>query len=470
MATNDTTHSNSQMDYYEFQIEWKVAERLPEVRRPWTEMDKITLDQNTTTRQLRLDIKDRIQRYFEDCEDFGGNDILRFMRKITENYNGRKPRSKRAGESTFWIIRFHVTIIAGQRIFQLDSGIWQRVANLSDIINPTDDLKMHVNLYAKGCSSKQRGKRFWKDTDLSHHIYPRLQEVTYYKVGTVQNPEARSDKVDLVEAEDKATPLERKNVILARYEEIDEDEMCQQHLILSNSWRIVTPDGTGYFGRIGDPEGGIKCNTVWLSRHNIYVTLTYQKDGNPSMAVLKGKIEDEKHNNRYNEQDQEIRRKEVPVLPPITLRLFPKAFLNDTTNQLRDGIWFKVIVRVVYLLPNLKLDESELRRPQNACFRSDNGYTFWNLEETIFDRSEWNLKENQIPTAVRRADCKCVWWIMNPWKKGDIGKMYWVDDVNRPVCKYIPDAASEDGNNCVLYTECHVRPKTAPDEYNERGM
>ncbi|KXT14771.1 hypothetical protein AC579_7796 [Pseudocercospora musae] len=407
---NDTTRANSPVIHYDFKIEWLLAKRLPKVNRPWSEMNKITLDQNTTTRQLRLNIKDQIQRYFEGCEDFGGADIKRFMGKITENYNEGKARSDRVDSATFWIVRFSVTIITGQRIFELDSGLWQRVVKLSDIVGPTDHLKLHVKVNFQECTSKARKGRFRKDTDLAHHVYPLLQELSYYKVGTVQNAEARRKDVDLVEADNKASLL------------------------------------SGRMSSSPDMRKWMKANCAYKS-----VTLK-EESGNPSMTVLKIRIANEKHLNRFNGKDQELRQKEVPVLPPLTLMPFSRALLNDASNKLRDGIEFRVIVRIVYLLPDVELNESELRRPQSACITVNNGHTFWNLEETVFDRSMWYQEENQIDTTVCEADYKCVWWIMDPSKKGDIGKMYWVDDVDRPVCKYIPDAADEDGERIVSCT------------------
>ena len=78
--------------------------------------------------------------------------------------------------------------------------------------------------------------------------------------------------------------------------------------------------------------------------------------------------------------------------------------------------------------------------------------------------------DDKITAEVDQTETKLVWWIMHNEAEGQIGKMYKVEDDNTELVKYVDNAKQRVGGTVILYTECHVREKDAPDEYTQKGL
>ncbi|EME77754.1 uncharacterized protein MYCFIDRAFT_179247 [Pseudocercospora fijiensis CIRAD86] len=311
----------------------------------------------------------------------------------------------------------------------------------------------------------ERGNAYHQDTSLHNHIYTRRPRSTHFFIGTVQNQEAQKRDIQLLETADKAKPIERKNVILARFEETNGFRMLGTFRML-NTWRFVTADGKSYFTRIGDVEGGIACDLAFLERNKVKLSKGYQENGsNVDLGELRRRVGKRLGELRKDKKKWDGAEREVPKLPPLTLQHFPAAQLHDASNVLKDGVKGLAVVRVVYMLPAAALADHAKRSPQNCYFDIDKTTTFADMDAVLLSGNA--PSHQRIERGVRHIRPTRVWWIMDPRMEGDIGKMYRVNKMSTQVCRYIKDAPSSDG--FTLYTECHIREANAKHEYDEDG-
>ncbi|KAF7196090.1 hypothetical protein HII31_02491 [Pseudocercospora fuligena] len=433
----------------------------------------LAVSHNATIDQLLSQIKSLIIRGFNVDDGYDGFEVEKegltaLMDFLTRAHN-KKNTANPAPANAMWTIRFRAKLEIrkqnGQtRSYQLEDGVWQRLPAILDFAkDPTNtglfsNVTVRVSLELERCTPR-RAATIRDDMTLNRVIYPIRQRVEYFMCGFVQNDRTQLNRYGVLRAprNQVGSPVERKNLIIARYEECNE-------MALKNDFRLM---GTWKFGtgntwfRIGDPDNGGQWSPLHILEHqNTFITQTYQVNGrNPPFNGLHGTFATDKAAQYAGE---------VPKLPSLTFHEFPNQHqLHDPQHRLPGGIVCTIVIRVVYLVTGNAFTLNELKSPQDIRYTVTNNMTFESLAFRLWSQNGGG-GQNHIPAGLTPKNTSSTWWIMLDDGSNVMRRMHRVEDEDTPVVRYVDSAATRT-RNVLLYAECHIRDAGAPHRYRENG-
>ncbi|EME77751.1 uncharacterized protein MYCFIDRAFT_179245 [Pseudocercospora fijiensis CIRAD86] len=375
----------------------------------------LAVSHNATIEQLLSQIKGLIISGFDNDGDdrfkVQNNGLTPFMGHLTQAYN-KKNTTTQVSADTMWTIWFRVRFVfplsnGESRTIQLEDGVWQRHPEVLDIVKNRNNISglstatIRVSLELEKCT-QSRIATIQHDKNLNHVVYPVRQKVEYFRCGLVQNGAPQLDKYGLLEVprDQAGSPVERKNVIIARYEESNEMALSDDFRLMG-TWKFGS--GTTWF-RIGDPDDAGQGHTLGTFDSKTLLTQTFQVNGgNPPFNGLHATFASHKRGQHP---------REIPKLPPLTGNVFPRPQqLQDPQNQLPNGVSCTIIIRVVYLVTSFTFDHLERKSPRNINFSVTNNTTFEGLAFRLW-KQYGGGGQDRIRAGLTLQNTRSNWWIM----------------------------------------------------------